>query len=143
MQVSDILRGQDRRVETIPSTKSVLEAVHRLNEHGIGSLLVTGENDRIIGILTERDVLRLSGDRSEKLASITVAEAMTKELVTGGPEDRITELLNVMTQRRVRHLPIMKDEKLIGLVSIGDLVKAQLEQTAAENQQLKNYIQGG
>ena len=143
MQVSDILRGQDRRVETIPATKSVLEAVHQLNEHGIGSLLVTDENDRIIGILTERDVLRLSGDRSDKLGSTTVAEAMTSELVTGEPEDRITELLNVMTRRRVRHLPIMKDEKLIGLVSIGDLVKAQLEQIAAENEQLRNYIQGG
>ena len=144
MQVSAILKNQDRPIETIEATRSVLDAVRHLVDRGIGSLLVTaaGGGD-VVGIITERDVLRISAERSGELEKVEVAEVMTRDLVSGGPDDKITDLLNVMTERRIRHLPIMDGKKLKGLVSIGDLVKAQFDHIENENRHLKDYIQGG
>ncbi len=144
MIVSDILKNKDHQVQTILPTRTVQECINQLVIHGIGSLLVEEEGTgNIIGIITERDILRECARRSQRLAEISVGEVMTRKLVVGRSDDKVHHLLELMTRHRVRHLPIMDGESLLGLVSIGDLVKAQLEQIAMENHHLKEYIQGG
>lgn len=141
MIISDVLKTKNRPIETIEQSRTVLEAIQLLVSKGIGSLLVLDEGQRIAGIITERDILRESASRSGMLASTKVHQVMTARLVTGRPEDPVTEILDVMTKHRIRHVPIMRGEELAGMVSIGDLVKVQLEEAASENQHLKEYIQ--
>lgn len=143
MRVGEILKSLNRTVETIDPGESVQGAIGKLVEKGIGSLLVVDEEGVTVGIITERDILRESAERSDKLSETRVRDIMTTELMTGQCEDRVTKLLGIMTQNRIRHLPIMDGTKLEGLVSIGDLVKAQVALIENENQQLKDYIQGG
>jgi CBS domain-containing protein len=144
MRASDVLRDRKFKVQTILPTRSVQEAINQLVVHGIGSLLVEDETSGdIIGIITERDILKECARRSQLLDETPVHEVMTKKLIVGRLDDKVTHLLELMTNHRVRHLPIMKDDRLEGLLSIGDLVKAQLDQMAMENQHLKEYIQGG
>lgn len=144
MRVSDVLRDRRFKVQTILPSRTVQEAINQLVVHGIGSLLVEDEDTGgIIGIITERDILRECARRSQMLDETKVGDVMTRKLVVGKMSDKVTHLLEVMTNNRVRHLPIMHEGELMGLVSIGDLVKAELDHTAMENQHLKEYIQGG
>lgn len=144
MRASDVLRDRKFKVQTILPTRTVQEAINQLVVHGIGSLLVEEEDSgKIVGIITERDILRDCAKRSHLLSETRVEEVMTKKLVAGKIDDKVNRLLELMTNHRVRHLPIMKEDKLVGLLSIGDLVKAQLDDVAQENQHLKEYIQGG
>lgn len=142
MLASEILQNRHRPVVTIAESRTVLEAVRLLVEKKIGSLLVTGDSPQIIGIFTERDILKISVNRGHQLGEIKVREVMTKKLIIGEPTHTVNELLGIMTRHHVRHLPIMQGGKLEGLVSIGDLVKAQLDEIEDENRHLKNYIQG-
>lgn len=143
MLVSSVLKGREAPIQSIDSEKTVQDAIDQLVEFGIGSLLVTNSQDELSGIITERDILRESAARSDKLKVTKVAQIMTADLVTGTPEDKVGVLLGVMTKNRIRHLPIMSKGELVGLVSIGDLVKAQVDEIEEENQHLKEYIQGG
>lgn len=144
MLASDILRERKTRVQTILPGRTVQEAINQLVVHGIGSLLVVEEGSGdVIGIITERDILRECGRRSHMLDETRVEQVMTRELIVGKPDDDLNHLMEAMTHHRVRHLPIMKDGRLMGLLSIGDLVKAQLNHIAMENHHLKEYIQGG
>lgn len=144
MLASDVLRHRKFKVQTIHPHRTVQEAINQLVVHGIGSLLVEDETTGdIVGIITERDILRECAKGCEEMERTKVEAVMTKKLILGKMDDKVNHLLELMTNNRVRHLPIMEEGKLMGLVSIGDLVKAQLEQIAAENQHLKEYIQGG
>lgn len=143
MLVSSVLKAREAPIQSIDGEKTVQDAIDQLVEFGIGSLLVTNSRGELSGIITERDILRESAVRSDKLKETKVAKIMTADLVTGTPEDKVGVLLGVMTQNRIRHLPIMCKGELVGLVSIGDLVKAQVDEIEKENQHLKEYIQGG
>jgi CBS domain-containing protein len=144
MLASDILKNRKYKVQTILPTRTVQEAINQLVVHGIGSLLVEEEGSgTIIGIITERDILKECARSSQRLEETSVGEVMTRKLVVGRNGDKVNHLLELMTRHRVRHLPIMDGDTLLGLVSIGDLVKAQIDQIATENLQLKEYIQGG
>ncbi len=142
MLASDVVRRNNRSVVTIEPDRTVLEAIQLLVKERIGALLVRGPDGEIAGIITERDILRESADANKRLGETRVAEVMTTRLLTAGPGQTITELLSVMTRHRVRHLPILEAQNLVGMVSIGDLVKAQLDQMADENRHLRQYIQG-
>jgi CBS domain-containing protein len=142
MLASDIIRRQGRPVETIQPDRTVQEAINRLVERRIGSLLVVDDEWRIVGIVTERDILRASYTNSPRPERVRVEEIMTRNPVVGTPDDPINDLLTVMTENRIRHLPIMRGGRLEGLVSIGDLVAAQLDQIQDENLHLKAYIEG-
>lgn len=142
MQVADLFRKLDRPVQRIHQDKTVLDAVKRLVEFNIGSILVEDDEFEVTGIFTERDTLRISRSRSHMLGEIPLREVMTTDLITATPEDRVSDLLEVMTARSVRHLPIMKDGRIVAMVSMRDLVRAQLEAAEAENEHLKAYIQG-
>lgn len=150
MQISDILHEKGTNVITIKPGQSMHEAIGSLNEHRIGALIVTGDAGQVVGIITERDVLRKCGERCGRIdksaasaasaCSFTVQDAMTTELVIGVPEDDPDYAMGVMTKNRIRHLPILDKGKLTGIISIGDLVNAHLEEMVIESRTLKDYL---
>ena len=141
MKIDEILRKKGHDVITITESKSVLDAVAVLVEHNIGGLVVT-EGDRPTGILTERDILRLTARSPGELGSIQVGSVMTRELITATPEDELSQIMDVMTKNKIRHLPVLEGGRLSGIISIGDLVNACRVVAEEENSQLRQYIQG-
>lgn len=142
MKMEAILRTKGYDVHTIAAESSVLDAVAALVERNIGSLVIV-HGQRPAGILTERDILRLTARSPDELSRTTVGAVMTRELVTAGLTDDLHDAMAVMTDNRIRHLPIMEGERIVGIVSIGDLVNACRTLAESENVQLRAYIQGG
>lgn len=141
MLIEEILRGKGRGVVTIDPSETVLGAVQRLVEHNIGSLVVV-EDGGPVGIITERDVLRLSAQGPERLATTAVADVMTRDMITAETGDSVKGIMDVMTEERIRHLPVLAEGELVGIVSIGDLVNACRASAEDENRNLRHYIQG-
>ncbi len=146
MTLREILRGKGAAVHTIGPEASLDDAVEQLVRHNVGSLIVCDpaadeDSPPMIGILTERDVLRTCAAHRGGLQEITVGEVMSFPVTTGRPNDDIAHTMQVLTRRRIRHLPVMDEGRLMGMISIGDLVKAQSDQLSLENHYLKNYIQ--
>jgi signal-transduction protein with cAMP-binding, CBS, and nucleotidyltransferase domain len=138
-QVSDILKGKSGSLLTIPSDASVFDMVKQMVDANVGSLLVT-VNGRIEGIVTERDYLRrvtLEG-RTDK--ETPVSEIMTTPLIVVTPKTPVDECMAIMTDRRIRHMPVVEDGEVVALVSIGDLVKFQSQQQDFKIQYLTDYI---
>jgi CBS domain-containing protein len=142
MKILDILERKGHAVVTISEDHSVLDAARRLVEYNIGGLVVTHEN-RPTGIITERDILRLTSMKPEGLGATPVGAIMTRDLVVAHPDDELREIMEVMTRRRVRHLPVVRDQHLLGIVSIGDLINACLANVEDENAHLRQYIHRG
>jgi len=140
MTMRTLLEGKTKETMTVAATETMLAAVQKMLEAKVGALLVIGDTNAPIGILTERDVLRFCGQRADKLASIPVSDVMTKDLVVGTLETSVDEAQVLMTQNKFRHLPIVDEGKIIGIVSIGDLVKARLRETAVEVKYLRDFI---
>jgi CBS domain-containing protein len=141
MKMGEILRKKGHDVVTITESHSVLDAAKLLVDHNIGGLVVT-EGERPTGILTERDILRLTARSPGELGSIQVGTVMTRELITASPEDRLADMMGVMTRNKIRHLPVMEEGRLTGIISIGDLVNACRAVAEEENSHLRQYIQG-
>ena len=139
--VSDILDGKGRDVLGIEGSATVHEAVARMVQGNVGALLVY-ENGTLAGIVTERDYLRRVAVQGRDERTTPVREIMTRELVYVGPEASIDECMAVMTERRIRHLPVLGDARdVLGIVSIGDLVKYRMERIEAEAEAMRAYIQ--
>jgi CBS domain-containing protein len=141
MKVREILAIKGEHVHTIEPERTVLDAVALLVEHGIGALLVREASGAVAGIISERDVLRVSRDRSGELGSIPVADVMTRELIVCVPDDDVDYAMGIVTKNRVRHLPVMDGGGVAGMISIGDLVKARLDAAEYENRYLREYIE--
>jgi CBS domain-containing protein len=141
-QVSEILADKGRNVLEIDAGATVREAVRAMVDANVGSLLVTSSGD-VVGIVTERDYLRRVALEGRTDDDTTVGEIMTAPLVVVGPETSIDECMAVMTDRRIRHLPVVEDGKVVGLVSIGDLVKFKSRLQSFEIQYLTDYITAG
>ena len=141
MKIEEILCDKGHDVVTITESRSVLDAARVLVEHNIGGLVVM-ESERVTGILTERDLLRLTAGRPGELGSIQVGTVMTRKMITARPEDELTDMMDVMTKNKIRHLPVMEGGQLVGIISIGDLVNACRIVAENENSQLREYIQG-
>jgi CBS domain-containing protein len=142
MKVRDILKAKGDQVFSISPYQTMQDVVRVLMAHRIGALLVVDEQGRTLGIITERDVLRECLDGADRLAGILVRDAMTRDLVLGTLGAEIEEAMSLMTKHRVRHLPIVEDGRVAGMLSVGDVVKASLDETAYENGFLREYIQG-
>ena len=142
MKVKEILKGKGTEVATVGAEETLCDAVKKLVEKNIGSLLVVDEKGAIAGIITERDILKQCDKRFQSLGETKVKDVMTKKLIVASPDDDIDYVENVMTENRVRHLPIVSGEKLEGIISIGDLVHVQRAQCKVENRYLKAYISG-
>ncbi|MGB5526506.1 MAG: CBS domain-containing protein [Gemmatimonadota bacterium] len=141
MRIREVLDRKGGSVVTIEPERTVHDAMRILVENNIGSVIVT-QDGRTVGILTERDVLRLGAASPESLVTTLVGEAMTKELVVGVADDLVEYAAGVMTSNRIRHLPIMDGERLTGVLSIGDVVNALKQEKEVENRYLRDYIQG-
>ena len=140
--VSDILFRKGRSIRTIEPTASVYQAIEQMLKHNVGALLVLSIG-RPHGIITERDYLRrvaLEGRRSQTTA---VYEIMSSPLVTVAPDTTVDECMSIMTDRKIRHLPVLEDDELVGLVSIGDVVKYKVQDQKSEIRSLIDYVQGG
>jgi CBS domain-containing protein len=139
MQVENILQAKGRAVTTVTAANTIAEAVELLNTNRIGAVVVT-DNGKVVGILSERDVVRhLNGDWGT-LSSRPIGEVMTKNVVTTGRYATIAELMERMTEHRIRHIPVVEGGELVGIVSIGDVVKRKIEETEQEATALKEYI---
>ncbi len=132
MKIRDLLKIKDRPVITIGPNGTVSAAIQKLVEHDRGSIPVCNEKGELVGIITERDIVRKSFVRSDALASIKVEEVMTKEVAIGTPEDDLDYVVSVMKQKRIRHLPIVDSQKVVGMVSMRDLLDVQLSEAKAE-----------
>ncbi|GAA3851598.1 CBS domain-containing protein [Saccharothrix violaceirubra] len=142
MRIADVLRAKGSRVETVDSTASVAELVSALAAHNVGALVVVADGT-VAGIVSERDVVRHLGSRGGGLLTDPVASIMTTDLYTCTSSDTVDTLTVHMTERRVRHVPVLDDGELVGIVSIGDVVKSRIDQLEAGQEHLAAYIAQG
>ena len=142
MNVDAILREKGGAVVTIAPEATIGEAVAVLRKRSIGALVVSGDGITPDGILSERDVVRGLAREGTRLLERRVEDVMTRAVVTCGRNDHVRDLMALMTERRIRHLPVMHDGRLAGIVSIGDVVKNRLGEIESEAESLKTYIAG-
>jgi len=143
MLVSQILKAKGDLVFTVSPVETVHSAAALLHSRRVGALVVLDAEDRVVGIVSERDLVRVLARYGAPGLSRPVSACMTAEVLFAAPEETVDGLLARMTDRRVRHLPVVRGGRLVGLVSIGDLVKAKIAETEAEADGLKQYIAGG
>ena len=141
MEIGQLLRRKGHDVATIEGSRSVRDALTVLAERGIGALVVSADGRAIDGILSERDVARGLHERGAGLLGDPISSVMTPEVHTCTPHVQLTDLARLMTDERVRHVPVVEDDALVGIVSIGDVVKARLDELEQERRQLVDYIQ--
>jgi CBS domain-containing protein len=142
MNVETILRGKGRAVVTIRPGESVITALATLRDRNIGALVVTNDGETVVGIISERDIVRGLADHGNALLSLDVAAAMSQPVATCDPSDSVADLMAEMTSRRIRHLPVVDAGRLVGIVSIGDLVKSRLDEIENEARSLRSFIAG-
>jgi CBS domain-containing protein len=140
MNLKDVLAAKGRRVVTVSAKSSVADAIRAMHAANVGSVMVPDAEGCPVGIFTERDVLRMYADGDRDFDTLAVEARMTCSVVLGRLSMSVDEALGLMTERRFRHLPVVEEGKLLGVVSIGDLVKVKLNETAQEAQALRAYI---
>ncbi len=140
MKVANILEHKGAAVYAVKSDDTVAEAVAVLNERNIGAVLVMDEEDAIVGILSERDVVRKLGSKGASVTAMSVRDCMTPSPFTCSPESTVNELMEEMTRKRIRHLPVVNGAAVVGVVSIGDVVKRKIDLAEQEAKALKEYI---
>jgi CBS domain-containing protein len=143
MLVQQILKGKpSQEITTISPTSTVSEAAEILSSKRIGALIVSEDGETVAGMFSERDIVRELGRRGVACMSDCVADLMTREISTCSGSDKADAVLQIMTDGRFRHLPVLEGDKLVGLISIGDVVHARLAEMAMENQALEGMIKG-
>jgi CBS domain-containing protein len=140
MTIASVLRGKGNAVETIAADATVFDAVHRLGEKRIGALPVI-QDGRIAGIMSERDVIYCLRDHGPEVLDWPVSRVMSSPAITADSQTEVLSALALMTQRRIRHLPVVEGGEIRGIVSIGDLVKHRMERIEAEADAMRAYIQ--
>jgi CBS domain-containing protein len=141
MRITEILRRKGEDVATIPPDASVRGLLAMLAEHNIGAVVVSGNGTTIEGIVSERDVVRRLNDRGAELLDQPVESIMTVQVRTCAPDDDVEGLRATMTDHRIRHVPVVKDGDLVGIVSIGDVVKSAISELETEREALVGYLQ--
>jgi CBS domain-containing protein len=140
MNVKDILARKGDDVLTIEPTATLATAMEMLARRRIGALVITGADRRIVGIISERDIVRVLVERGTEMLQSPVSEIMTRKVVSCGQNETIAEIMERMTAGKFRHVPVVEQGRLIGIVSIGDIVKARLEELEKEQDALRDYI---
>jgi CBS domain-containing protein len=140
MRVTEVLRRKGGSVVTIAPDRSVRELLALLQEHGIGAVVVSDDGARVEGIVSERDIVRRMHADGDGILDGPVSEIMTVDVRSCGPTDQIDELMEVMTESRIRHLPVLVEGRLAGIVSIGDVVKYRMAEVQGERDHLTAYI---
>lgn len=141
MKIRRLLDKKGSEVVTVPPYFPLQDAMRLLVQHNIGSVVVS--EDRVVqGILTERDILRLAAEDPKKMASLKAEDVMTRDVIVGIPDDTLDYVMEIMTRNRIRHLPIVDEGWMVGILSIGDVVSALRTETEVENRHMRDYIQG-
>ncbi len=140
MRISDVLRSKGDTVMTVEPGTTISGLLSLLSEHGIGAMVVSSDGRTVEGIISERDVVRALHSRGTALLEGTVGEIMTADVHTCDPHTAIDDLMRTMTDKRVRHIPVVVDGVLKGIVSIGDVVKYRIDELTSERDQLSAYI---
>ncbi len=140
MTVAIILSEKGREVVTTSATASIAGAIDMLARHKIGALVVVDENDRITGIVSERDIVRAIAEKGESVLVTQLSTVMTRNVVTCGESETVNDVMTRMTRGRFRHLPVVENGELSGIISIGDVVRARIEQVEREAEDMRAYI---
>jgi CBS domain-containing protein len=140
VRISNLLSAKGSSVATIAAGAKVSEAVSQLREHGIGALVVSSDGKRIEGIVSERDIVRAIADEAATLLDRPVSTIMSSNVTTCSPDDDVVSLMSTMTERRIRHVPVVADGELVGIVSIGDVVKNRIDELEKDRDELVDYI---
>jgi len=143
MTIASILAEKGAEVLTLDGNCTLAEAINVLERRRIGALIVSLPDKPLAGVFSERDVVRALSTHGGDVLDAPVTEHMSRKVMTVTPEVSVVEAMEIMTQKRVRHLPVLEDGKLCGIVSIGDVVKRRISMTEAEAEALKNYITTG
>jgi len=140
MRIGKLLDGKGHVVVTIRPDVPVRTVLAELYDHGIGALVVSEDGRHVDGIVSERDIVRHLHTGGAAVLDCTVADLMVCEVLTAGPDEEVESLMAVMTTNRVRHVPVVRDGELLGIVSIGDVVKQRLDSLEDDNRALHDYI---
>lgn len=143
MRIADLLRKKGSAVATVTPETTVTALLAGLAENNVGAMVVVAPDGSIAGIVSERDVVRRLNDHGPGLLDGPVSEIMTKLVASCGPDDSIDQLSVLMTERRIRHVPVLEAGRLAGIISIGDVVKNRMEQLEKSQEQLEAYISQG
>jgi CBS domain-containing protein len=142
MDVNTILRNKGRAVAMIHSAATIERAVALLRARGIGALVVSNDGESVDGIISERDIVAALAQHGGDLLGLRVEEVMTRPVITCSPDDSVADLMAEMTNRRIRHFPVVRNGRLCGIVSIGDVVKSRLDEIEYEAHSLRSFIAG-
>jgi len=140
MRVSNLLATKGHEVATISQERTVADALMMLKEHGIGALVVTSLHAPLVGIFSERDAVRALATTGAAALQLTVADLMTSDVVVCEESTSVTDLMGLMTEQHIRHVPVILEGQVVGLVSIGDIVKARFDELEHEKQDLLDYV---
>jgi CBS domain-containing protein len=140
MNVASILRQKGRAVTTASPSAPLLEIANKLAQKRIGAIVVVGAGGEVVGIVSERDIIRMIGSEGPACLSRPVSESMTRAVVSCHEDDTLDELMSLMTERRFRHLPVVTDGALVGIISIGDVVKHHVAEVEMEATAMREYI---
>jgi CBS domain-containing protein len=143
MHVERILSLKGNDVISVATNETIGVAANILSENRIGAILIRDDDGFVRGVLSERDIVRGLADMGPRCLETGVAELMTRDVVFCGPEDDIDTIMAIMTNRRIRHLPVMQDNQLLGIISIGDVVKFRIEEIKSEADAMRQYIATG
>ena len=140
VKISTILDSKGGDVYSISPESSLKQMADEMFAKKIGSLVVTDKDGSLAGIISERDFLNIVGKHSKDWEDISVSDVMTKEVITANPEDTLEQVMSVMTQHHIRHIPVMGNNKIVGLLALGDIINALLDKSLFQNELLKRYI---
>ena len=140
MTIDQILNDKGREVISVKADCSLEEAARTLDQKRIGAVVALGEGGDIVGVLSERDIVRQVARNGQNGLRMQVGEAMTRDVITIVSSTKIDDAMQLMTDRRIRHLPVFRNDRLVGVVSIGDLVKWKIAETEAEAEAMKSYL---
>ncbi len=140
MKLAELIKGKKNDIVRIRANSNIADAANTMTSNKIGALLVEDDGGAIVGILSERDIVRGMGPHGADLHDVAVSELMTKNLIRCSSADSVNEAMAMMTDRRIRHLPVFDDDELVGFISIGDLVKCRIMEVQGEAEALRQYI---
>ena len=143
MNAASIIQGKGDDVFGVTSTASLQEAAQMLDEKRIGAVVVRDADGQVCGVLSERDIIRQVARKGAAALTGQVSDCMSRKVITAAPNATLDELLNIMTDRRIRHLPVVENDILKGMISIGDVVKHKINEAEAEAKAMHNYIAAG
>ena len=140
MKLAQLIKGKQNDIVRIRANSKIADAANTMTSNKIGALLVEDDGGAIVGILSERDIVRGMGPHGADLKDVAVSELMTKNLIRCSSADSVNEAMAMMTDRRIRHLPVFDGDELVGFISIGDLVKCRIMEVQGEAEALRQYI---